>query len=234
MALIALPYARKAWGSMVEIDSDLAKLTARIALDDNGLDTGPNTVLDGEILGQLTALSAKLERVTSSTIFRLTAARAYYSLVIDRLNELNEVRVSGFQQFGEFLRRRMAPAMRTCVAVEDRQGELSRRATRAANLLRTRVDFALERQNQALLSTMVQRSKHQLRLQETVEGLSVAAITYYAVGLVGYLAKAIKTFGVPVSVEMAQGIAIPVIAGSVWYGMRKLRKAIFAKDDKKD
>ena len=234
MAMLALPFARKAWAKMIYIDNNLTCLTAKIAKDNKGYNAAPDSSVDGDVLTQLTSLSAELERVNSSTIFRLTAARAYYALVQDRLTELNEVGVSGFQQFGSFLKRRMVPAMRTCVSVEDRQDELSQRGTRVADLLRTRVDFALERQNQKLLSTMAQRSKHQLRLQETVEGLSVAAITYYTVGLVGYLAKASKSLGININTELAQGIAIPVIAGSVWFGMKKLRKSIFNSDKEND
>ncbi|MDX1738299.1 MAG: DUF3422 domain-containing protein [Alphaproteobacteria bacterium] len=230
MALLALPIARKTAAQMVHMDSALASLTARIAQDDEGKDLMPDSDQDGEILAQLTGLSAHLERLASSTVYRLSAARAYYALVLDRLKELNEVRVAGYQQVGEFLDRRLAPAMRTCRSVEDRQSELSRRATRAANLLRTRVDFALEEQNQQLLTSMARRSKIQLRLQETVEGLSVAAITYYAVGLVGYLAKAVKAFGVPVSIEMAQGAAIPIVAGTIWFGIRRLRKSILGEE----
>ena len=230
MALMALPKARQAWTKMIVIEKALAQLTAKIAKDNDGYDTAPDSSLDGEVLTQLTSLSAELERVNSSTIFRLTAARAYYALVQDRLTELNEQGVSGYQQFGSFLKRRMVPAMRTCVAVEERQKELSQRATRVADLLRTRVDFSLERQNQQLLSSMAKRSQHQLRLQETVEGLSVAAITYYAVGLVGYIAKATKSLGISLNVDIVQGVAIPIIAGSVWLGMRQLRKSIFGKN----
>ncbi len=227
MALTALPVARIAWSKMAKIEKELAQLTANIAKDNQGHDTEPDSSLDGEVLTKLTSLSAELERVNSATIFRLTAARAYYALVQDRLTELREKSVPGYQQFGSFLKRRMVPAMRTCVAVEERQKELSQRATRVADLLRTRVDFSLERQNQQLLSSMAQRSKYQLRLQETVEGLSVAAITYYAVGLVGYSAKATKSMGITINVDLIQGIAIPIIAGSIWIGMRRLRKSIF-------
>ncbi len=43
--------------------------------------------------------------------------------------------------------------------------------------------MALEAQNQTLLASMDRRARLQLRLQQTVEGLSVAAICYYVVGL---------------------------------------------------
>lgn len=122
--------------------------------------------------------------------------------------------------------RRLSPAMRTCITMSERIEGLSRRATRMANLLRTRVDVALERQNVELLDAMNRRSRLQLRLQETVEGLSVAAITYYVVGLVGYAAQALHALGFPVHKEVAIGIAIPVVAVIVWYGLKRFRRSL--------
>ena len=103
---------------------------------------------------------------------------------------------------------------------------LAERIDRASDLLRTRVDITREQQNQQLLEQMNKRSQLQLRLQETVEGLSVAAITYYSVGLVGYASKGLKSLGVPLNPDMAMGLAIPLIAGSVWYSIRAMRKVV--------
>ena len=215
------------------IDGGLAKLTAETAsLVESGPDgskpdltkqTGA-THRESELLIQLMQLSAEIERLNSQHSYRFSASRAYFALIRSRLTELREERVEGYQTIQEFLDRRLAPAMRTCESVEDRMASMSRRATRAANLLRTRVDFKLERQNQGLLTSMDRRAKMQLRLQQTVEGLSVAAITYYAVGLVGYAAKALMEFGLPVYPPLVQGIAVPVIAIGVWFGLRQARK----------
>ena len=112
------------------------------------------------------------------------------------MQTIGERKVGGLPTWSAFLARRMAPAMRTCVTTEERQANLSRKLARAANLLRTRVDVALEQQNQDLLQTMNTRTRMQLRLQATVEGLSVAAITYYVVGLFGYLVKGAHDSGV--------------------------------------
>ena len=120
--------------------------------------------------------------------------------------------------------------MRTCASVSDRLGDLSRRATRAANLLRTRVDFALERQNQNLLHSMDRRAKLQLRLQQTVEGLSVAAISYYLVGLINYGTKALAKWGLPVDATLVTGISIPIIVAALWMGLKRARKVIESKD----
>ncbi len=108
------------------------------------------------------------------------------------------------------------------------QDSLSRRVARATQLLSTRVDVTREGQNQALLESMNRRAQLQLRLQETVEGLSVAAVTYYIVGLVGYGAKGLKSLGVPLHVEITTGVSIPVVAALVALGVRRIRRAVAA------
>ncbi|RED45045.1 DUF3422 family protein [Aestuariispira insulae] len=226
MALLSLPLARSTGPKTAHIDTALAGLTSRMA------EPGENTSAedDGEMLHELSGLSARIERLAAAATYRFSATRAYYALVQSRLAELEEERIPGYQRLSEFLDRRLAPAMRTVESAADRLADLSRRATRAANLLRTRVDFAVQEQNQHQLKAVARRSQLQLRLQETVEGLSVAAITYYAVGLMGYGAKAAKTAGLPVDVSLVTGISIPVIGGLVWLGMRRVRRAIM-KDD---
>ena len=118
----------------------------------------------------------------------------------------------------------MAPAMRTCRSVEERQANLSRKLARAATLLRTWVDVEVEKQNRDLLASMNNRAKLQLRLQQTVEGLSVAAVSYYVVGLIGYLAKGLKPDAVPVGVERIVAISVPVVVAAVWLVVRRIRK----------
>jgi uncharacterized membrane-anchored protein len=171
-------------------------------------------------------LSAEIERIAAETTFRFGAAQAYYALVERRIDELREERISGIQTIREFIDRRLAPAMRTCESTRERLDALSRRVSRATQLLRARVEVQLESQNRDLLHSMDRRARLQLRLQETVEGLSVAAITYYAVGLVGHAGKALKALGLPVPVEVVSGAAIPVIALAVWLGVRRVRRLV--------
>ncbi len=97
--------------------------------------------------------------------------------------------------------------MNTCRAAAARQESLSQRVARATQLLSTRVDLTREQQNQAVLDSMNRRAAAQLRLQQTVEGLSIAAMTYYVVGLVGYAAKGAKAAGVAVDPELAMASA---------------------------
>jgi uncharacterized membrane-anchored protein len=92
-------------------------------------------------------------------------------------------------------------------------------------LLQTRVEIAREAQNSQLLASMEKRSKHQLHLQQAVEGLSIVAISYYGIGLAGYVFKAMKTLGMLNDVELATGIATPVILLMVGLLTRKIRNS---------
>ena len=128
------------------------------------------------------------------------------------------------QPVGECHERRLTPAMNTCQAVAARQEMLSQRVARATQLLSTRVDITRERQNQALLASMERRARQQVRLQQAVEGFSVAAITYYVVGLVAYLAKGLATSGVTLREEIVTSVAIPIVALGVALGVRRFRR----------
>ncbi|MBP5858502.1 DUF3422 domain-containing protein [Marivibrio halodurans] len=226
VALLALPLARETSPRIARIDRALADLTAMMA------ETGAaDSHDDGDLLERLTRQSAEIERLASETAYRFSAAKAYHALIETRLLELREEQIDGYQTIAEFLERRLGPAMRTCASVGDRLADLSRRATRAANLLRTRVDFALERQNQNLLHSMDRRAKLQLRLQQTVEGLSVAAISYYLIGLIGYATKALAKAGAPVDPTLATGVSVPFIVALLWVGMHRTRRMIQRRDE---
>ena len=219
LALLALPLARKHGRSLSDLGARLARIAGQIgAISD--------LTEERRLLSELTTLSAENEQVMAETAYRFSAARAYYDLVNRRIIELREVRVEGFQTFSEFMERRMAPAMRTCEAVRDRQDNLARRVNRTSQLLLTRVDTQLEEQNGNLLKSMDRRADLQLRLQETVETLSVAAVSYYAVGLIGYLSKGLKAAGVPMPVDITTGVAVPLVAGAAYFGLRQMRKLI--------
>ena len=218
MALLAFPLARTAGQRAHAAESELARLTLAMA--------GSRREHEPALLDELTKLAAAVENSVAETSFRFSAATAYYALVRQRIAELREERIPGVQTIAEFMDRRLSPAMNTCESVASRQEALSRRVARASDLLRTRVDIAREQQNQELLASLDRRQRLQLRLQETVEGLSIAAITYYLVGLVGYAAKAVKAAGVRVEVDLATGISIPLVALAVAYGVRRVRRAL--------
>lgn len=180
--------------------------------------------LNNHLLTELTALAAALERGAAGSLFRFGASRAYNDIVQSRLAVIEGGEVAGYPSWSSFLARRMAPAMRTCAAMEDRQSNLSIKLARAADLLRTRVDVELEEQNRDLLRSMNERTKLQLRLQSTVEGLSVAAIGYYVVSLFGYLAKGAHDGGLPVEPSLATALFVPVAVGVIWIIIHNIRK----------
>ncbi len=218
MALLALPLAREVAPALAAIESDLAGITG--ALVAAGEQEEP------ALLDRLTRLAAQIESRQSEALFRFGAANAYYDLVQRRTAELREERIQGLQTFREFTERRLAPAMGTCRSVAARQDALSVRVAQATQLLSTRVDVTRERQNQAVLARMDRRAQLQLRLQETVEGLSVAAITYYVVSLVGHAAEALDASGVRINPAVAMGVAIPVVAILVALGVRRVRRMV--------
>jgi uncharacterized membrane-anchored protein len=219
LALLALPEARRVLAAAAVIESELRELTETMA-------SGGKE--DEALLGQLTDLAARVESTIAATQFRFGASLAYYRLVRSRIAELRERRVQGTQTIGEFMERRLGPAMATCETAARRVQELSERVARASGLLSTRVSIARERQNQALLASMDRRARVQLRLQQTVEGLSVAAITYYMVGLVAYAAKALESAGYAVEPHLVAGLSIPVVALLLVVGVGFVRRRIVA------
>lgn len=178
-----------------------------------------------ETLNALLSISAELETISAQSSFRFGATGAYEAIVYQRVKVLLEQRFAGRQTFSEFMLRRYEPAMRTVKSAERRLEAMSARAVRAADLLRTRVDVERSAQNQRLLESMDKRSDLQLRLQKTVEGLSVVAISYYAVSLMGYLLYPLAdVFEVTKGVVTAV-VTIPVVL-VVWAMVRRLRKHI--------
>ncbi len=223
MALLAFPVAKEVGRLLSRAEDQLADLM-------DGLGQARSTEDDRAMLGRLTRLAAEVERSVARTTFRFGAAAAYYRLVQQRIDELRELRLAGFPTVREFMERRLAPAINTCATIARRQEDLSGRIARNSQLLRTRVDIELERQNQELLAQMNRRAKIQLHLQETVEGLSVVAITYYASQLVNYMAKGGKAYIAPATPEIVTAVSIPVIAVLVGLGLRRMRKALAAED----
>jgi uncharacterized membrane-anchored protein len=217
MALLALPVARAHAPRILVVERSLASLAEHMARDD-----GEDEVL----LGKLTTLAADVESALVASQYRFSASRAYYDLVRSRIAELQERPIPGIQTIDEFMTRRLAPAMATCFSVSQRLRELSERVAQASGLLSTRVEIAREKQNQSLLASMDRRAMLQLRLQQTVEGLSVAAITYYVVGLVGYVTKGLKASGFGIDPEVSIALAIPAVLILVAIALRRMRRKL--------
>ncbi|MBK1614369.1 hypothetical protein CKO44_12915 [Rubrivivax gelatinosus] len=215
LALLALPMARAQLPRIVEIERSLESLTGSIAHE---------SADEERLLQELTRTAAEIEHELTATQYRFGATRAYAELVQTRISELREERIPGTQTIEEFMARRFTPAVATCATVSQRLHELADRVAQASGLLATRVGIAREKQNQALLASMNRRAQLQLRLQKAVEGLSMAAIVYYAAGLVGYVVKGGKAAGLPLDPELIVGLSIPVLAGLAFLVLRRTRR----------
>ncbi|MGL4197766.1 MAG: DUF3422 family protein [Allorhizobium sp.] len=217
MAMLGLPLAQTLSPEIRRIEDGLTAVTQRMkahARDESD-----------EMLSELTRLAAELEANAALSLYRFGASRAYDGIVRERIKTLDETPVPGYETLGAFLERRLAPAMRTCQSVEERQANLSRKLSRATALVRSWIDVELERQNSDLLTAMNSRAEMQLRLQQTVEGLSVAAISYYVVGLVGYAVKAIPHDALPFDSAIITGLSVPLAVLGVWWVVRRIRRS---------
>jgi uncharacterized membrane-anchored protein len=219
LALLGLPETQAFAPTVKTIEDALVRVSGEMT-QTSGL------AADHKLLDELTGLAAQLEAGAAATAYRFGASRAYDSIVTQRLIAIGEKPFGTLPSIAQFLGRRMAPAMRTCQMLEERQLNLSRKLTRAANLLRTRVDVEIEQQNRDLLSSMNQRAQSQLRLQQTVEGLSVAAVSYYVIGLLLYIFKGAKDAGfLLIDTGIATALSVPVVVILVWFMIKRIRKS---------
>ena len=215
-SMLGLP---RAW----ELSGELNALDPRLSTLVSGLDERGESA--EEALHELLSIAAQLERLAVQTSFRLPATAAYEAIVNQRISVLREMRFQGRQTFAEFMMRRYDPAMRTVRATEARLNLMADRAARAAELLRTRVDVTRSAQNQELLQSMDTRADMALRLQHTVEGLSVIAISYYVLELMAYLTAPLAEAQHFPKVWIMAG-AVPVVLLLVWAGIRRLRARV--------
>lgn len=217
MALLALPVARSLQRDIAPLEKSLISTMAA------GGDSEEQAQLD-----TLSRIARGVETMCNLSTFRFAATRAYAALVNQRLVELDDERISDFSRLSVFFSRRFDPAMKTCEAVAARIDDLARRTERASNLLRTKVDIALEHQNQQLLRSMESRARQQLMLQETVEGLSVVAISYYLFGILSKFAGGLGEYFTGKAIKELDLILIPVVVVSVWLSLRAMKKRLHA------
>ena len=218
LALLALPMAQVLGPFLTKRERELAEVT-RLLVEAKDAD-------EAVLFDRLTRLEAEMESEQSRNHYRFSASVAYEALVDSRITELREERLAGLQTFREFLERRFKPAMDTCRSSAASQESLSQRLARVTQLLSTRIDLTREAQTQDVLASMDRRAKLQLRLQETVEGLSIAAISYYIVGLVGYLAKGARGAGLRVEPDVVMAGSIPVVLVLTALALRHIRRKV--------
>ncbi|MFY8179318.1 MAG: DUF3422 family protein [Limnohabitans sp.] len=207
MALLSLPIAKQLSVKLRDTEVKLVEITNRLEKQDDS---------DEILMNELATLAAQVESITAEHSYRFSAALAYDAIVRERIAEMREQPLSGMQTVGEFMQRRLAPAIATVKATSVRLSALAERIARASALLRTRVEIAAEAHNRQLLEKLTRGQELQLRLQATVEGLSIAAITYYVVSLVLFIGKAMKAYGLNINPELLAGFCTPVVLFFSW------------------
>ncbi|MGX9353743.1 DUF3422 family protein [Roseobacteraceae bacterium S113] len=216
LSMLGFADARRLSGEISRLDARLSALMSEMTDRDGDTEA---------TLGALLEISTELEALSASASFRFSATRAYEAIVEQRVEVLRETHFNGRQTLREFMTRRYDPAMRTVASTEARLKSMADRAMRAGELLRTSVEVTRSAQNQQLLESMNRRADMQLRLQKTVEGLSVVAISYYAVSLAGYLLYPVAdAVGISRGLLVA-GVTIPVV-GAVWLAIRRIRHLV--------
>ena len=228
LALLGLPTARRYMNQLSQIEQNLSAVTHQL----NDQIASGNEMVQ-ELLPELSQMAAKVEQISADTSYRLAATMAYRDIFLSRLETLQISKLNGHQGLNGFLDRRMMPAMQTCVAFGDRLANLSERISRTGSLLRTQTETNIQRQNRDLLASMNRRAKAQLRLQQTVEGLSIAAVTYYGVGLVAYVSKALPLMKWEVDITLVKALSVPLVALAVWLFLHKVSKAVHHLDELK-
>jgi len=216
LALLAFPLAGAASAPLAQLEADASAAAAQIAEDGD-------VEADRALLSRLALLAGEAEAQAGATNFRFAASRAYHGLVQERIDLLREQPIDGRPTIADFMERRLAPAMRTCNAVADRQRDVIARIARATQMLNTRVEVAAEATNVGLLASMDRRAQQQLRLQQTVEGLSVAAIAYYALGLLKFVIEGVEQIIPGFDAKIATGLAAPLVIFGVWHVLQRIR-----------
>lgn len=226
MALLAFPVAVAAARELRELEAEAEALAARLAENLGVAD-------DRSLLTRLVVLSGRMEKLSASTNFRFAAGQAYHGIVLDRILSLRERPLPGMQAIGEFMDRRLGPAMRTCQSVAERERGVIARIARAGQMLNTRIELVTQAINADLLQSMDRRTLTQLRLQRTVEGLSVVAISYYAVALLGFPLAALRQLRPDVNPLLVAGALAPLVVLTVWLLLARIRRRL-DKDEATD
>ncbi len=224
LALLAFPAATRAAAALSGLEAEAAEAAAQVA-QAGGVEA------DRELLSRLAVLAGRAESLAASTGFRFAAGRAYHGLVQERIALLNERALGGRPAIRDFMERRLAPAMRTAAAAAERQRDVIARIARTTQMLAARVDVASEATNASLLRSMDRRASVQLRLQETVEGLSAAAISYYALALIRIAVEGVARVRPGIDPALATGLAAPVVVAGVWLFLRRIRAGILQEHD---
>lgn len=223
MALLGLPKARAILPELPAADRQLVDLTGRLAED--------MAHSDEEMLAELAQLAAVMENKISATYARFNATRSYASLVDIRLEQLRESKIEGVPTITEFLQRRLNPAMSTCQSVDQWLHQLSQRIANMNQLLLTRIDVRRKQQNQDILESLNRRAHMQLRMQQAIEMVSIAAVTYATVSLIGLGVNGLRSLGINLNADLTMLLSIPVVGYCAYLAVLYLQEQITQESD---
>jgi len=231
LAMLGFAKAQETSGALSDLANNLTSLTRDLSKTIKGANksTGKSQKDSGDrsipkMVKSLTTLSARVEEIYADTLYRMAATKAYRQVFEARMRDLKLSYLPGYQGIEGFIERRMTPAMQTCEAFSSRLDRLANRIERAGQLLQTQTEMNIQEQNRDLLQSMDRRAQAQLRLQQTVEGLSIAALTYYGVGLVGFMAKGLPLERWGADLDVIKAIAVPVVGAGVFAIIRRTRR----------
>mgnify|MGYP003323381045 FL=1 len=203
-ALRGLTQIRPQFGTLERLEADYSHVTASLKeLNSDRL---------AEALTIYKQLAIDTNQLLDSVRYRIAATKAYYSIVETRLTELDEVSHATRQTLSGFIAQRLKPGVDTVIAFDNRAKQLEASVTNSLRLYNAILENEIQQQNQQLLTSMEQSTKQQVRLAKAVEGFSVIALTYYAVGLLGYVGTALNY---PFTAWIIAG-AVPIIGVAVW------------------
>lgn len=217
LALMGLPVAQAQSRLLHEAEAKLGDLGQLLSHPE---------VRDDDLLSELCQLSLEIGALAGATNYRMSATAAYAQLVDERLAELAPRPIRGCQSLTDFTQRRFLPAVRTCASFTKRSRQIANLAAHLSSLLRTRIETRIENQNARLLASLEQNTSMTLRLQQLVEGLSVVAISYYGVSLLGHMLEGIEPFAPALHASAIVSVATPLILTGTWFCLHRLRKAL--------
>ena len=215
-ALLGLPVARAQGAKVQAYESSLLRIMQHI-----GEQSTPEA--HELALNDLHRLSVEASRTVEDTSFRFAATQAYGEVLANRLMRLGEAPLDESTTLTRYLDNRIQPALATCRAMEKRLTELTYKVRRSIELLDTTITVSIQTQNQEVLDTILSTAQSQYRLQETVEGLSIIAITYYGLGILSYLLEGVHD-ALPIAKPVLLSVAAPIIGIMVFFLVRRLRR----------
>jgi len=226
LSMLGFAKAQETSGGLSDLAANLTSLTRDLSktIKGEGKGEGSGQRSISKMVKSLSTLSARVEEIYADTLYRMAATKAYRQVFESRMADLKLSYLPGYQGIEGFIERRMTPAMQTCEAFSNRLDRLANRIERAGQLLQTQTEMKIQEQNRDLLQSMDRRAQAQLRLQQTVEGLSIAALTYYGVGLVGYMAKGLPLESWGAELDVIKAVAVPVVGAIVFAIIRRTRR----------